>query len=171
MKKLFRSLIVVAIILISSLGFAQTSAKLGYIDSNELLEMMPGKDSIQLVLQEYGKTLETQLQTMYQEYQNKLADYQTNVNTMSTIIKQTKEKELADLETRIQDFQQQADQDLQNKQMELIEPLVTKARKAIEEVARENGYTYIFDVGMGSFIYYEKGENIMPLVKQKLGLQ
>jgi outer membrane protein len=170
MKKLSKSLIIVAITMISSLGFAQTNAKLGYIDSNELLDMMPGKDSIQQVLQEYGKTLESQLQTMYQEYQNKLADYQSNVNTMSTIIKQTKEKELGDLETRIQDFQQQADQDLQNKQLELVQPLVDKARAAIDEVARENGYTYIFDAGMGTLLYFEKGDNIMPLVKAKLGL-
>jgi outer membrane protein len=171
MKKLARTFIAMAIALLSMAGYAQTNAKLGYIDSNELLEMMPGKDSIQLVLQNYGKTLETQLQTMYQEYQNKLADYQANVNTMSTIIKQTKEKELGDLETRIQDFQQQADQDLQNKQMELVEPLVNKARKAIEEVGRENGYTYIFDAGVGTLLYFEKGDNIMPLVKQKLGLK
>lgn len=171
MKKLSRSLIVIAFALFTSFGFSQTSAKLGYIDSNELLDMMPGKDSIQQVLTNYGKTLESQLQTMFQEYQNKLADYQANVNTMSTIIKQTKEKELADLETRIQDFQQQADVDLQNKQMELVQPLIDKARKAIDEVARENGYTYIFDAGMGALLFYEKGDNILPLVKKKLGLQ
>ena len=171
MKKLSRSLIVIALALFTSLGFSQTNAKLGYIDSNELLDMMPGKDSIQTVLQSYGKTLESQLQTMFQEYQNKLADYQANVNTMSTIIKQTKEKELADLETRIQDFQQQADVDLQNKQMELVQPLIDKARKAIDEVARENGYTYIFDAGMGALLFFEKGDNILPLVKKKLGLQ
>lgn len=170
MKKLARIIIVVAIALISTVGFAQTNLKLGYIDSNELLDLMPGKDSIQLVLQNYGKTLESQLQTMYQEYQNKLADYQANVNTMSTIIKQTKEKELGDLETRIQDFQQQADQDLQNKQLELVQPLIDKARKAIEEVGREKGYTYIFDTGVGTLLYFEKGDNILPLVKQKLGL-
>jgi outer membrane protein len=171
MKKIVRSILVIAIAVVTSAGCAQTNAKLGYIDSNELLEMMPGKDSIQKVLEDYGTTLQTQLQTMYQEYQTKLADYQANVNTMSTIIKQTKEKELGDLETRIQDFQQQADQDLQNKQVELIQPLIDKAKKAIETVARENGYTYIFDVGAGSVLYYEKGENIMPLVKAKLGLK
>ncbi len=170
MKKLVRSLFIVALALISMAGTAQTNAKLGYIDSNELLDLMPGKDSIQQVLQAYGKTLESQLQTMYQEYQNKLADYQQNVNTMSTIIKQTKEKELGDLETRIQDFQQQADQDLQNKQVELLQPMIDKARKAIESVARDHGYTYIFDAGMGNLLYYEKGDNILPLVKQKLGL-
>ena len=171
MKKLSRSFIVIALALISFAGYSQTNAKLGYIDSNELLDLMPGKDSVQEVLTAYGKTLESQLQNMYTEYQNKLSDYQANVNTMSTIIKQTKEKELADLETRIQDFQQQADQDLQNKQMELIQPLIDKARKAIDEVAREGGYTYIFDAGVGTLLYFEKGDNIMPKVKQKLGLE
>lgn len=172
MKKLLASLFVAASFFILSTGCttAQTNSKLGYIDSNELLEMMPGKDSIQITLENYGKTLQNQLQTMYQEYQSKLQDYQANVNTMSTIIKQTKEKELADLETRIQDFQQQADQDLQNKQAELVQPLIDKARKAIEEVARENNYTYIFDAGAGSLLFFEKGDNIMPLVKTKLGL-
>ena len=168
MKKLARSFFIVALALMTSAGFTQTTLKLGYIDSNELLDMMPGKDSIQKVLQDYGKSLQTQLQSMYQEYQTKLADYQANVNTMSTIIKQ---KELGDMETRIQDFQQQADTDIQNKQSELIQPLIDKARKAIEEVGREHGYTYIFDAGAGSLLFFEKGDNIMPLVKQKLGLK
>lgn len=153
-----------------SYSYSQVNAKLGYIDSNELLEMMPGKDSVQNILQNYGKTLENQLQAMYGEYQTKLQDYQNNSNTMSDIIRQTKEKELVDLETRIQTFQQQADVDLQNKQMELLQPILDKAKNAINAVAKENGYTYIMDVGTGAFLYYEKGDNIMPLVKAKLGL-
>jgi outer membrane protein len=157
-------------LLIAGPSFSQVNPKFGYIDSNELLELMPGKDSIQSALEEYGKSLESQLQVMYSEYQTKLGDYQTNSSSMSTIIRQTKERELADMETRIQEFQQQADVDLQNKQMELLEPLLNKARQAIEEVAEENGYTYIFDVGVGMLLYYEKGENILPLVREKLGI-
>ena len=155
---------------VMSIGFSQVNAKLGYIDSNELLEMMPGKDSIQTALQDYGKSLENQLQTMYTEYQTKVQDYQANSRTMSDIIRQTKEKELADLETRIETFRQQADADLQEKQVTLLQPLLDKAKNAINAVAKENGYTYIFDVGTGAFLYYEKGDNIMPLVKTKLGL-
>jgi len=90
---------------------------------------------------------------------------------MSDIIRQTKEKELADLETRIQTFQQQADTDLQEKQVELLQPILDKAKNAITAVAKENGYTYIFDVGTGAFLFYEKGDNVLPLVKVKLGLQ
>jgi outer membrane protein len=162
--------IVFSMLLIAGPSFSQVNPKFGYIDSNELLELMPGKDSIQSALEEYGKSLESQLQVMYSEYQTKLGDYQTNSSSMSTIIRQTKERELADMETRIQEFQQQADVDLQNKQMELLEPLLNKARQAIEEVAEENGYTYIFDVGVGMLLYYEKGENILPLVREKLGI-
>lgn len=171
MKKLFVSVLVIASCAFLSAGYGQTNAKLGYIDSNELLDLMPGKDSIQTALQVYQKTLEDQLQAMYAEYQTKVQDYQANSKTMSDIIRQTKEKELADLETRIQTFQQQADTDLQSKQSELLQPLLDKAKNAINTVAKENGYTYIFDVGTGAFLYYEKGDNILPLVKAKLGLK
>lgn len=170
MKNILRPLLVIMFCAVMSIGFSQANAKLGYIDSNELLEMMPGKDSIQNAIQDYGKSLETQLQTMYGEYQTKLQDYQANARTMSDIIRQTKEKELADLESRIQTFQQQADTDLQEKQVELLQPLLDKAKNAINAVAKENGYTYIFDIGTGAFLYYEKGDNILPLVKAKLGL-
>ena len=171
MKKILRPVLVAILCAFMSIGFSQVNAKLGYIDSNELLGMMPGKDSIQIVLQAYGKSLETQLQTMYAEYQTKVQDYQTNSRTMSDIIKQTKEKELADLESRIETFRTQADTDLQQKQTTLLQPLLDKAKSAITAVAKENGYTYIFDVGTGAVLFYEKGDNILPLVKTKLGLK
>ncbi len=150
--------------------FAQTNAKLGYINSAELMQMMPGKDTVEARLTEYRSSLETTMQVMYQEYQSKIQDYQNNVATMSQIIKQTKERELQDLETRIQAFQQSADSDFQNKQAELFAPLTTRAKNAINAVAKEQGYTYIFDLSVGSIIYYEKGDNIMTLVKAKLGI-
>jgi len=170
MKKILKPALVVMFCALMSFGYSQVNAKLGYVDSNELLELMPGKDSVQQVLQAYGQSLETQLQTMYGEYQTKVQDYQANSRTMSDIIRQTKEKEIADLETRIQTFQQQADQDLQDKQVELLQPILDKAKNAINAVADENGYTYIYDVGTGAFLYFEKGDNILPLVKTKLGL-
>ena len=171
MKKLITVVILVVSMLAAYPAMSQTNVKLGYIDSNELLDAMPEKDSIQNALEAYGKSLEDQLQAMYLEYQNKVNDYQVNAATMSDIIRQTKEQALADIEARIQEFQRQADTDLQNKQMELLDPLLTKARAAIKEVAEENGFTYIFDAGVGMLLYFEKGENILPLVKTKLGIQ
>lgn len=90
---------------------------------------------------------------------------------MSQIIRQTKQKELEDMQTRIQQFQQTADQDLQRKQGELFNPIITRAQKAIADVSKENGFTYVFDVSTGSLVYYENGENIIDLVKTKLGIK
>ncbi len=159
------------IVLISSVGFAQSGAKFGYIDSNEILTIMPETDSLQKELKAYADYLDEQMSTMAMEYQSKVAIYQENVATMSDLIRQTKEKEITDLQNRIQAFQQSADQDLGEKQAELFNPLIEKVKVAITEVARENNYNYIFDVGTGALVFYETGDNILPLVKAKLGDQ
>lgn len=104
-------------------------------------------------------------------YQTKVTSYHDNVATMSDLIRQTKEKEITDLQARIQAFQQSADQDLGAKQAELFNPLIEKVKNAISEVARENNYNYIFDVGTGALVFYENGDNVLPLVKTKLGIK
>lgn len=170
MKKTLRLIVLLAIVCVTLPSLAQTNPKFGYIDSNELIELMPGKETVEAQLQEYQKSLERQIEDMILEYQNKVQDYQANLATMSDIIRQTKEKEIADLEQRIQTFQQNAELDFQNKQAELYNPLIEAAKNAITEVAEENGYTYIFDAGVGILLYYDKGDNILPLVRAKLGL-
>lgn len=170
MKKI---VVVISLVLLGSVSclFAQTNAKLGYINSAELMQVMPGKDTVEARITEYRSSLEQTMQVMYQEYQSKLQDYQTNLAGMSQIIKQTKERELQDLQTRIEQFQQSADSDLQAKQAQLFGPVTNRAKEAINAVAKENGFTYIFDLSVGAIIYFEKGENILPLVKAKLGIK
>lgn len=167
-----RLLVVISIVLLASASiFAQTNAKLGYINSAELLNLMPGADTVEANLNVHRETLGQTIQTMYAEYQNKVQDYQSNVATMSQIIRQTKEKEIQDLERRIQEFQQSADQSFQNKRTELLAPLLKRAKDAIDAVAAENGYTYIFDTSIGALLYFEKGDNILPLVKTNIGIK
>jgi outer membrane protein len=89
---------------------------------------------------------------------------------MSDLIRQTKEKEITDLQARIQAFQQSADQDLGAKQAQLFNPLIEKVKNAISTVGKANGYTYIFDIGTGALVYYEMGDNVLPLVKKELGI-
>ncbi len=132
---------------------------------------MPETDSLQNELKAYADYLDEQMTTMAMEYQSKVTDYQNNYNTMSDLIRQTKEKEITDLQERIQAFQQSADQDLGAKQAQLFNPLIEKVKAAITDVARENGYNYVFDVGTGALVFYETGDNILPLVKTKLGIE
>ncbi len=155
-----------ALLTINSFG----QKKFGYIDSSELLSVMPEKKTAETELQDFAKSLESQLSAMQGEYQASVQDYQSNEATYTDLVKQDKIAEIQGLEQRIQSFQQNAQNALQQKEQELLEPILSKARTAIEDVAKEGNFTYIFDSSMGSILYADESENVMALVKKKLGL-
>ena len=144
--------------------------KFGYIDSQELLMLMPERKTAETEVQEFAKSLEAQLGSMTAEYQQSVQEYQANESTYTDLVKQDKVAEITGLEQRIQAFQQNAQQSLQAKEQELLAPILTKARKAIEDVSTEGGYTYIFDKSLGSILYAKESENVLSLVKKKLKL-
>ena len=155
-------------LLISISSFSQN--KFGYIDSQELLLLMPERKTAEEEVQTLAKSLESQLQAMTAEYQQSVQEYQANEATYTDLVKQDKVTEITGLEQRIQSFQQNAQQALQSKEQELLEPILQKARKAIEDVASEGDYTYIFDKSFGSILYAKASENILDKVKKKLKL-
>ena len=144
--------------------------KFGYIDSQELLMLMPERKTAETDVQNFAKSLEAQLGSMTAEYQEKAQEYQANEATYTDLVKQDKIAEITGLEQRIQAFQKNAQQSLQTKEQELLEPILAKARKAIEDVATEGNFTYIFDKSIGSILYAKESENVLALVKKKLGL-
>jgi outer membrane protein len=89
---------------------------------------------------------------------------------MSNIIRSTKEAEINDLRTRMEQFEQTATEDLQNKELELTTPIIEKAKAAVEKVAEEHGYTYIFNSTEGLLLYALPADNVMTMVKEKLGI-
>ena len=152
--------------------FAQKTYKFGHIDSNQLLSLMPERAQAKTTLEAYAKQLESTLSTMQTEFENKYQDYLASADSLSPLIRQTKEKELGDLQQRIQAFQQKAQQDLSEKESSLLQPIIDKAKKAIDDVATENGFTYIFDTGTGVILHHSAdSEDILPLVKAKLGIK
>lgn len=146
-------------------------AKFGHINSSELLQIMPESKKVQEDLQSYAKQLESQLTTMSTEYQTKVTEYQTNEKVWTDLVKQTKVKEITDLERRIGEFQQTAQESLQEKEQQLFQPLLDKAQKAIDEVAKANGFSYIFDTSTGALVHTPADGNILPLVRKHLGIQ
>ena len=172
MKKLAKFFLAVALIFGYSFSSqAQTPVKIGYIDFNTLLQAMPGIDSVKIKLQVYQKTLTDQMDAMKAEFENKYQDYQAQSAGMSDLIKQTKDKELSDLQGRIDAFQQKASQDLQAKQTELVNPFIEKAKSAIKEVAKENKFTYVLNAVEEVVIYKDEADDVMSLVKKKLSIQ
>lgn len=149
-------------------SFAQQ--KFGHIDSAALLELMPEKAKAEKELEEFAKEFQSALEAMAKEYEGKIAAFQQGEKDMIATVRNTKMREIADLERRIQEFQQQAQDEIGKKEQEVLTPIIDKARKAIDQVAEEKGYTYVFDSSLGVLLYAKDTEDIMADVKSKLGL-
>lgn len=165
-----KTLIAMAICLFAFGGnaMAQKNIKLGHINSQELMQIMPGRDSVQTVLQKEVADLEDQLKMMQAEAEKRINDYTANQAGWTDLIRQTKQREIQDMGARIQEFQENAQKQLQEREAELTKPIIDRAKKAIEDVAREGNYTYIFDGA--ALLYSQDSEDVMPLVKKKLGI-
>lgn len=171
MKNLFKIIIVISLIALSTTSMAQGKNKFGHIDFAKLYSQMPGLDSVKLAFTDYNQSIQDQFAAMQTELESKFMDYQANLSSMSDIIRQTKEAEINDLKGRMDAFEVQATQDLQNKELELTTPIIEEAREAVKEAAKENGYTYIFNSTEGLLLYAEPSDDIMPIVKKKLSIE
>ena len=171
MKKMFKVLFLGVALFVMS-GMAQAQVKIAHVNTAEILDAMPDKGKAEKDLEKYYNDLQSQLQTMAQEYQTKMQDYEANQNTMSNLVKQSKEKEIVDLQTRITQFQANAENEFEAKRAELLKPILDKIQNAINSVGKEKGYTYIIDLATGAAVYV--GDNAVDVtkdVKAKLGIK
>lgn len=153
-------------------GIAQKPLKFGHINKQEVIALMPERDSAVVKLQDFGKSLEDQLQAMQVELNKKVEELKTKEATLSDLVKRTKYEEISGIQTRIQEFQQNAQQEYQQKQVELLQPITEKLDKAITDIGKENGFIYIFDTSSNGIPYISSdSQDIAPLVKAKLGIK
>ena len=154
----------------ANLSFSQQL--FGHVNSQEILSSMPEAATAQLALQSELEVLQQTGQTMMQEFEAQQKQFQIDQANMNDAIRNTKIKELEDLQARILTFEQTAEQSIQMKQAELFEPILTKIQNAIDEIAKEKGYSYVFDaVGLqGGMVYKDDSYDITNIVKTKLNL-
>jgi len=166
-------LLVLALTFAGFVAQAQSTMKIGYADVDYILSQMPEAKQVESELQAHNTQLQNQLQAKYQEYQQKLQSYQQSAANMVDAIRQEKETELAQLEQRIQKFQQDAQTSIQKKSSALMEPLYAKVGNTIETVAKENGYTYILNGQVGGVdvvLYADAKNDVSDLVLKKMGI-
>lgn len=153
-------------------AMAQTM-KFGHVNSDELIQALPEFDTANVKLEKFRKGLINELELMSVELNNKNDSYTKESKNLSDLVKKAKEQEIVDMQKRMQDFQAGAQQQLQDKQVELFQPVYARVDKAIKDVGKENGFMYVFDVAKGALLYFDetKSTNIMALAKAKLGLK
>jgi outer membrane protein len=147
--------------------------KFAHINTDELIQAMPEYDSAMAKLEKTRKELVNTLEIMQVELNNKNEAYNKDSKNLTDIVRQTKEQEIQDLYNRIQEFQANAQQKLQEENLTLTNPINAKVDKAIKDVGKEGGYIYIFDVSKGQVLYFDetKSTNILQQVKTKLGVK
>jgi len=157
---------------ILSMAFVLHAQKFGHVTSELLLQAMPEYDSAQLKLEELRQHYTLELERIQVEINKKIEDFNQGEAGMSDLIKEAKASEIQELQMRLQNYSQTAQQDLQQQGMLVMQPVMDKARGAIDEVAKENGLIYVFDLSQGNPIYTsEESLDMIPLVKAKLGVQ
>jgi len=166
MKKI--TWIITLFLLFPAILLAQHKAKFGHLNYGDIIKLMPGVDTAEKKLQEYQADLQAIGEGMYKEFQEKTDAYQ-RMQGLSSAVMKIKEDELRSMYERLQQYSQSMQVDLQNKQLELLKPFQDKLINAIQEVAKAENFTYIFDTS--TLTYYETGEDIATKVKIKLGIK
>ncbi len=170
MKNTIKLIAVIAFAFMTMSAAAQV--KLGHIETQKLIQSMPEFIASQKTMEAEQASVEKELTSLGEQFQLKMGEYTKNMKTYSDIVRASKEQELQDLQKRVQSFQEIAQNNLEKKNQELMQPIITKATEAIKAVGKENGFTYILDMSAGGILYAAEGsQDILPLVKKKLGMQ
>jgi len=165
----------VALVAVSMLfvgNFAKAQTKIGYVNFAELVRALPEFKTMQSQIDIYQKQFIDQLTAMNNEYQTKGKEFQAKSASMTDAVRMASQAELADIQKRMQDLQTSAQQQVDAKSNELSKPLVDKCRAAVNAVAKEKGYTYVFDSSQGSpMIVSPEGDDLLAASKAKLGVK
>jgi outer membrane protein len=170
MKKLFKvALVAVCILFVGN--FAKAQSKIGYINTNALMDLLPEMKTLRVQMDAYQKTFSDQLATMSTTYQTEGQSYEAKQTTMTDAARTAAQSELQDMQQRITTFRDNAQKQIEAKSNELLKPLTDKVRAAITAVAGEKGYGYVLDSSQIELIVSPPGDDLMAPVKAKLGLQ
>lgn len=168
MKHLKNLLLTSAIILVCSFN-ALAQSKVAHINTQELVESMPEMKSAKSELEKLAKTYETDIQAMATELQNKIKQYDAESSTKTDEENGKRLQEVQSMEQSIRQYQAQAQQDLQKKELDLLKPITEKAKNAILKVGNAQGFDYILDSSQGQGVIMANGKDLLSDVKSELG--
>ena len=167
--KQFKTLLLIAIL---TVGFTttkiQAQTKIGHINTDQLLSLMPETKAMNDELTKLGQTYDAQLKEEQTKLQDKLKKYQAEAATQTDEENQKRSEEVQQDQQNLYKASQAAKDDLDKKRNEKLKPILDKAKKAIEDVAKEKSIEYVLD---DSSLIVANGTDLMPAVKAKLGLK
>ena len=157
------------LLFISTATHAQSNSNIGHINMNEILQSLPEADSARAVIQKETEDMESVYEEMQVTYNNLVNDYQNGLAGFTDLQRKAKEDEILDKQKRLQEFEQNANIRLQQRNLELMQPIYTRINQAISKIAGREGLDYILDLSNGAVVFTsDDSRNINPEVIAEL---
>ena len=163
------------IIVIAAMGLAFTAAnaqsyKFAHVNYQELVYLVPEADSARAQMNSASQEAQETLQAMTQEFDTKYSQYEQKANEWTPAIRQSKERELSEIQSRIQDFQQSIQQELRQLENQLMSPIYQKVQETVNSLAKAGGYIYVFDSTSLLYIDAAQSTDLTPEARTTLGI-
>lgn len=164
MKKI---LLIAALAFVSVCGFAQ---KFAHVNAQELVQLCPEADQARATMTASSQEAQETYQAMVDEFNTKYQQYQSKVSTWTQAIRESKEKELTEIQTRIQEFSQTIQQELAQQEQSLYAPIYEKVNNTIQDLAKKGGYIYVFDQGTVLYLDATQSHDLTPDARKVLNI-
>ncbi len=166
----FKLLLVAIVLFMGATSFSYAQSKIAHINTSELVQAMPAMKQAQSQLEKLQKTYDTELRAMAKELDAKRTQYGAEAETKTDEENRKRVEEVQGMQNNITAYQQQAMQDLQQKERDILQPILESAKAAIQKVARAKGYQYVMDSTEGSGLLLSEGFDLLADVKKELGI-
>lgn len=166
MKRL-KTLLFATVLFLGMTSFMQAQSNVAHINTQELIQAMPEMKTAQADIEKLGKTYEADIKELVASLQNKMKQYNTEAPTQTDEENQKRAQEVQGLERNIQEYQANAQKDLQKKEFDLLKPITERAKAAIDKVAKAQGINYVLDAAT---LIVSDGKDLMADVKRELGI-
>ena len=163
--KQIKTLLIAAILMLGANQTINAQAKTAHVDVSEIMTKMPAMLDAQKQLEKLSNTYDADYKKMVEEYQGKLKKYEAEAATVTEAVNGDRSKEVQDMQ-RIVDFRDNAQKELQQKESDIVKPLMEKVRASIQKVGKAKGFQYVLD---GSSLLLADGPNLTADVKKDLG--
>ena len=165
-----KKILLIAAMAVMSVAASAQSLKWAYVDFNELIMLMPEMDEARATLDENSKTNEEILVAMYEEYQTKMTQYQQKAETWTPAIRESKEKEIMEIQARFEQTQQSLQQEIQLLQQNLQAPIYQKAQDTVTELAKAQGIAFVFEKSSLLYVDPAQGVDLTPEARKALNI-
>lgn len=154
------------------LGITAFSQKVGHVHTIRLIDSLNEAKQASQLLKQYDASLTKTGEEMFNKYKEKLKKYQADVKSgnLTPLRQKQMEEELQIDQDAINKYRQSAHTSLEKRRQELIQPILDKINKALEEIGKEENYLFIFDNAAG-ILYFNDSDDVSAKVFKKLGYQ